>query len=268
MKLSFIDKGHEFDFGRVSQDYAKYRDIYPANMYEKLMQFGIGKSGQRILDLGSGTAVLPCRMHHTGADFVATDISEEQIHIGRDIVKALDIHNIQFKVCAAEDTGFSDNEFDVVTAVQCFQYFKTEQAIPEIYRILKPQGLFCKIFMDWLPFEDKIIAEMEELVLKYNPQWSGSGFHDYQYHYPEWARSRFQIDTIHSYNVQIPFYKENWIGRIKTCRGIGASLPADRIAAFESEYRRLLQPYDEPLQLKHQIHIEIYRSTKDGFLDE
>lgn len=29
-----------------------------------------------------------------------------------------------------------------------------------------------------------------------------------------------------------------------------------------AKYRDLLKKYDDPLKLKHQIHIEIYRSTK------
>ena len=48
MKLSYIDSGNEFDFGRTSDNYAKYRDIYPQSMYEKLIAFGIGKRGQRL----------------------------------------------------------------------------------------------------------------------------------------------------------------------------------------------------------------------------
>ena len=28
-----IDHGRPFDFGRVSSDYAKYRDIYPQELY-------------------------------------------------------------------------------------------------------------------------------------------------------------------------------------------------------------------------------------------
>ena len=31
---------------------------------------------------------------------------------------------------------------------------------------------------------------------------------------------------------------------------------------FENEYRELLTKYEEPLKLKHQIHIEIYRVKK------
>ena len=263
MKLDFIDKGNEFDFGRTSDSYAKYRDIYPKSMYEKLIEFGIGKRGQKILDLGSGTAVLPINMYHTGAEFTATDISENQMLYGRRLAEKKGMDNINFAVCSAENTDFADNSFDVVTAVQCFQYFNANKAADEIMRILKPNGVFCKIFMDWLPFEDEIIAEMEQLVLKYSPDWSGSGFDKFRYSYPSWAENRFDIETIHSYNAALEFTKDAWIGRIKSCRGVGASLSEDRLAEFENEYRGMLRKYkSEILSLKHQIHIEIYRSVK------
>lgn len=262
MRLDSIDKGNEFDFGRVSQDYAAYRDIYPDSMYEKLIRMGIGRAGQEILDLGSGTAVLPVNLYRTGAHFTATDISENQLRCGMAIAKAKQMDNIRFRVCSAEDTGFADNRFDAVTAAQCFQYFNAERAAEEIRRILKPHGLFCKIFMDWLPHEDKVIAEMEQLVLRYNPDWSGSGFQIFRYAYPDWAQGRFVIDTVHSYDVVLRFSKEAWIGRIKSCRGVGAALSKEKTAAFEKEYRAMLAKYAEPLQLRHQIHMELYRSTK------
>lgn len=263
MKLEFIDNGNDFDFGKISEDYAKYRDIYPKSMYEKLISFGIGKPSQKILDIGSGTAVLPINLCHTGAQFVTSDISENQVRYGRQIAEEKGIDNIEFKVCSAEKTGFSDNSFDVVTAVQCFQYFNAEKACGEIYRILKPKGLFCKIFMDWLPLEDKIIAEMESFVLKYNPDWSGSGFDVFRYTYPSWADKKFIIDTIHSYDTVLEFSKQAWLGRVKSCRGVGASLSKEKIEDFICEYKSLLKKYKEPLRLKHQIHIEIYKSRKE-----
>ena len=65
MKLSYIDKNNDFDFGKTSENYARFRDIYPESMYEKLIAMGIGKEGQQILDLGSGTAILPMNLYHT-----------------------------------------------------------------------------------------------------------------------------------------------------------------------------------------------------------
>lgn len=260
MKLTYIDNGKEFDFGRTSDDYAKYRDIYPDTMYEKLISYGIGRRGQTILDIGSGTAVLPINLSKTGAEFTAADISENQVVYGKRLAEEKGINNISFKVCSAEDTGFEDNSFDAVTAVQCFHYFNAEKAADEIKRVLKPYGVFCKIFMDWLPYEDEIIAEMEALVLKYNPTWSGKGFKKFNYSFPEWAEGRFKLEAVESYNEVLVFSKEAWLGRIMSCRGVGASLSDEKAAEFENEYRRILDKYDEPLRLKHQIHMELYKA--------
>ena len=262
MKLSHIDRSNDFDFGKTSENYARFRDIYPKSMYEKLIHMGIGKEGQHILDLGSGTAILPMNLYHTGAHFTATDIAENQIAVGRALARQKDMERIAFKVCPAEDTGFADHTFDAVTAVQCFPYFDADKAAAEIFRVLKPQGLFCKILMDWLPREDALIAEMIALVQAYNPAWNPEGFQEYDYHFPDWARYRFVSEAVISYDEALVFTKEAWLGRVLTCRGVGASLPPETIREFEAEYRRVLEKYDEPLHLKHRIYIELYRSIK------
>ena len=262
MKHHGIDSGQEFDFGRTSENYARYRDIYPQTMYDKLTAAGIGKEGQSILDLGSGTGVVALHLAETGARVTATDISANQIAQAERLAADKGEKNISFKVCSAEDTGFADNAFDAVTAVQCFHYFDPDKAAAEIRRILKPGGLFCKIFMDWLPYEDEVIAEMEALVKKYNPSWNGGGFQRFDYAFPDWAKGRFTSESVESYDTTLIFTKEAWLGRVLSCRGVGASLAPEDVARFEKEYLSILQERPEPLQLKHQIHIELYRSTK------
>lgn len=259
MRITYIDANKEFDFGRVSQKYAEYRDIYPESMYCKLIQFGIGLEKQKILDVGSGTGVLPRNMAFTKADFTAADISAALIQEGERMAQSCGIDNITFCVADAEQTGLPDHSYDVITAVQCFHYFQTAVVIPEFYRLLKPGGRICKIFMDWLPFEDELVAEMEDLVLQYHPGWSGGGFKSFAYVMPDWLKNRFELETIHSYNECLNFTKEAWIGRILTCRGVGASLPPDEVNEFEQIYRERLKKYSDELKIKHQIHIEIYR---------
>lgn len=262
MQLTKIDNNREFDFGRTSADYARFRDIYPKSMYDKLIGFGIGKKGQSILDLGSGTAVLPINLYHTGAVFTATDIAENQIISGRQLAAEKGMDDIRFKVCSAEDTGFADNSFDVVTAVQCFPYFDTDRAIPEIIRVLKPHGLFCTVIMDWLPDEDNVIAEMIALVKKFNPSWTPDSFKKDAYTVPTWAKGKFETVKADIEDADIIFTKEAWLGRVLTCRGVGASLPPEKVRGFETAYRALLDKYDEPLKLRHQIQIEVYRALQ------
>ena len=78
-----IDSGNAFDWGKASYDYAKYRDIYPDLIYKTLLDNKIGVNGQRILDIGTGTGVLPRNMYKFGASWVGADISDNQISQAR-----------------------------------------------------------------------------------------------------------------------------------------------------------------------------------------
>ena len=62
MRLDTVDNGRDFDFGKTSENYAKYRDIYPTEFYESLYKLGVGKAGTRWLDIGTGTGVIPRHM--------------------------------------------------------------------------------------------------------------------------------------------------------------------------------------------------------------
>lgn len=42
-------------------------------------------------------------------------------------------------------------------------------------------------------------------------------------------------------DLDVPFTQESWNGRMKACRGIGASLPPEEIAAWEAEHLQLLE---------------------------
>lgn len=117
-----IDGGKAFDWGRTSADYAKYRDIYPQKLYDKIIDRGLCVSGQRILDVGTGTGVLPRSLYR----------------------------------------------------------------IPDCY--------------------------LEKFDLTYHEE----------------------------YPLEVHFTRESWNGRVKACRGIGASLTEQEISAWEQEHIKLL----------------------------
>ena len=86
-----IDNGKGFDWGKTSSDYAKYRDIYPEEFYQKILSLGICKNGQNILDIGTGTGVIPRNMYRFGAKFTGTDIAENQIEQAKILAKNSDM---------------------------------------------------------------------------------------------------------------------------------------------------------------------------------
>jgi hypothetical protein len=66
MQLDRIDGGLEFDWGKTSRDYAAFRHGYPESFYELLSALGVGRPGQRILDLEQARACWPARLPGAG----------------------------------------------------------------------------------------------------------------------------------------------------------------------------------------------------------
>ena len=232
-----IDGGKPFDWGKTSVDYAMYRDIYPASFYERIAKRRLCIKGQTVLDLGTGTGVLPRNMYRYGAKWVGTDISEEQIAQARLLSKDSDI---QYRAVSAEDIIFPDSTFDVVTACQCFWYFNHDKLVPKLLKMLKPNGKLLVLYMAWLPFEDEIAGESEKLILKYNPDWSGKGETMHPIEIPKCYDADFEVTFREEYKVLVPFTRESWNGRVKACRGIGASLSEKEVSEFEKEHLELL----------------------------
>jgi SAM-dependent methyltransferase len=246
-----IDEGKAFDWGLVSEDYAKYRDIYPKEFYRKILELGCCTKGQKVLDMGTGTGVLPRNLYEYGASFIGTDISENQILFARQLSQKAGM-NIEYLISSAENLQFPDDTFDVVMACQCFMYFDPIVIFPKVFQMLKEDGHFLIMFMSWLPDESVIAEKSEEIVLKYNPAWSGKGMKRYEPSVPKEAIPYFKVSHNIAFDIDIPFNRENWHGRIKACRGIGASsLSSDEIAAWEEEHLRFLETVPETFMIPH-----------------
>lgn len=232
-----IDGGKAFDWGKTSADYAKFRDIYPQEFYEKIIRRKHCIDGQRVLDIGTGTGVLPRNMYPYCAKWTGTDISKEQIEQAKILSKGMDI---DYYACPAENINFPERSFDVITACQCFWYFDHGQIMPKLFHMLKPGGFILILYMAWLPFEDEIAGASEKLVLKYHPGWSGAKETIHPIAIPECYHEKFKITYQEEYPLKVHFTRERWNGRMKACRGVGASLSENEIAKWEREHEKLL----------------------------
>lgn len=249
MKRADIDGGKAFDWGRASTDYAKYRDIYPKEFYEKIVNRELCVKGQSVLDLGTGTGVLPRNMYSYGAKWTGIDASENQIAQAKLLSEGMDI---SYFAAPAENINFPENSFNVITACQCFWYFDHNVIMPRLHKMLKKEGSILILYMAWLPFEDRIASESEKTVLKYNPSWSGAGETVHPIAIPHCYNERFQLVYSEEYPLDIKFTRESWNGRIRACRGVGASLSEKEIADWEREHIKMLEEIaPEEFCIKH-----------------
>lgn len=239
-----IDGGKAFDWGKTSKEYAMYRDIYTEIFYQKIADRGLCIKNQDVLDLATGTGVLPRNMYHFGAKWTGTDISPEQIEQAKKLADAANM-KIRFETVSTEDIIFPKESFDVITACQCFWYFDHERVMPKLAELLKSDGRLLILYMAWLPFEDAIAGRSEELVLKYSPNWSGAGEKKHPICIPN-------VTYHEEYDLMIPFTKESWHGRMKACRGIGASLSEEDLISWDTEHRKLLDEIAaERFEIRH-----------------
>jgi cyclopropane fatty-acyl-phospholipid synthase-like methyltransferase len=258
LKLRNIDNEREFDWGKTSQDYTAYRPGYPESFYDVLASLDIGKPGQKILDLGTGTGVLARAFAMRGACVTAVDISENQIAEAK-VLAAKEKLNISFRVCAAEDIEFPNASFEVISAGQSWLYFDTFVMIPKVLSLLTEDGCLALTHLVWLPYKDRIAKKTEELVLKYNPDWKGAGHTGVVAPVSSWSREHFDLRSFHVAQAPIEFTRDAWRGRIRACRGIGASLSAEDVERFDAEHSRLLEEIAPPrFTVLHQMTIHVY----------
>ena len=254
-----IDAGKAFDWGRTSEAYAKYRDIYPELFYKKIVDRGLCTEGQKVLDIGTGTGVLPRNLYRYGADWTGTDISPEQIEQARILADAAGM-KIDFQAVSAEAVDFPAGTFDVITACQCFWYFNHELVMPKLAELLKPDGKLLILYMAWLPFEDRIAGASEDLVLKYSPNWTGAGETRHPVWIPDITYDYFEMEEHEEYDLTVPFTKESWHGRMRACRGVGASLSEEELIRWDAEHRALLEEIaPEEFEVLHYASFAVLR---------
>ena len=255
-----IDGGKPFDWGLTSKEYAKYRDIYPEEFYDKIRSLGFCIYPQKILDVGTGTGVLPRNMYKYGADWTGADISKEQILQAQRLSEGMDIKYI---VSSCEELDFKDGTFDVITACQCFWYFAPEITAGKFARMLKKDGRVLILYMAWLPNEDETARMSENLILKYSPDWSGAGEYVHEIPVDEYYYNYFDPEYHEEFRLNVHFTKEGWHGRVKACRAVGASLGKDELDKWEREHLDLLdKKSDEEFDVLHYGAIAILKKKE------
>lgn len=99
----------------------------------------------KILDVATGTGDLAISLSKTGAgEIIGLDISTGMLEIGKQKIKSkLLADTIKMVVGDSENLPYQDNYFDAITVAFGVRNFENlEKGLAEIYRVLKPGGVF------------------------------------------------------------------------------------------------------------------------------
>jgi SAM-dependent methyltransferase len=247
----------EVNFGQTADDYAKYRMGFPESFFDRLKPLGIGRPGQTIVDLGTGTGTLARGFALRGCRVIGVDVAPAMLEAARRIDRVNNV-SVDYRLARAEETGLPEHETEVVIAGQCWHWFDRAAAAREVKRILRITGRVVIAHLDWIPLPGNIVDETERLILSHNPDWKdagGNGFH------PEelrdlWDAGFTDIESF-TYDVDIAYSPEAWRGRVRASAGIGATLSTEAVKAFDWEMMTMLKVhYPGPLlHIYHRVFV-------------
>jgi len=225
----------KIDFGLTATDYARHRAGFPDSFFERLETAGVFSPGQRVVDLGSGTGTLARGFAQRGCRAIGVEPAAP-MRAEAERLCAEAGSSVEFRDAHAEETGLPSNSADLVVAGQCWHWFDREAAAAETARLLAKAGRLLVAHFDWIPIPGNVVDVTERLIESHNPDWKlrgGSGI------YPLWlvelARWGYRDLETWSFDLSVPYTPEGWRGRARASAGISASLPPDRVEAFDRD---------------------------------
>ncbi len=103
----------------------------------------------RLLEVPVGTGILTMPLYQTlpGADVTCLDYSPDMMAQAREKAERMGLKNVTFRQGDVGALPFDDASFDAVLSLNGFHAFPDkEAAYREVFRVLKPGGMFCGCF--------------------------------------------------------------------------------------------------------------------------
>jgi ubiquinone/menaquinone biosynthesis C-methylase UbiE len=136
-----------FDSESVVEHYAKAAERLGLWQSEEKIFTRVFEPSDSLLELGCGVGRIALGLHELGyINIMATDYSREMIKRARHLSTLLE-YNIPLRVCDATALEFDDDAFDGAIfgfngLMQIPQAAQREQALSEIYRVIRPGAWF------------------------------------------------------------------------------------------------------------------------------
>ena len=129
--------------------FANYYDFFIEKVFRKTYKAILEniasdlESSHSVLEIGTGTGIIPFAIYSKVSSVIATDISPEMVRIADQKLRQSSIINIDFQIQDSYNLTFPDKSFDVVIASNLLHLlYEPEKPINEIKRVMKDNGIF------------------------------------------------------------------------------------------------------------------------------
>ncbi len=147
-------------FSAASDDYARYRPVYPTSLFETLAGHAPGPGLAWDCATGNGQAALGLARHFRRV--YASDASAQQIR------EAKTHPHIEYRVAAAEHSGLDDASVDLITVAQALHWFDHDAFYREARRVARPGALIAAwtyVLLDISPDINAAVSQLHGDIL-------------------------------------------------------------------------------------------------------
>lgn len=125
-----IDPNRALTFGRVADEYARWRPGYPAEAVEWLV-----RDASHVAEVGAGTGKLTAALLDRGLTVEAVEPDGEMLAVLRRLCPGAVPHQ-----ASADRLPLADAAVDAVLVADAWHWFPHERAVAEVRRVLRPGG--------------------------------------------------------------------------------------------------------------------------------
>ena len=151
-------------FELVADVYERARPEYPAEAVAWIVQELDLRAGRAVLDLGAGTGKLTRALVPTGAQVIVVEPGEQMLAELRRVLP-----DVEVRLGGAEAIPLADDSVDAVTVGQAFHWFRHDEAVPELHRVLRPGGAVALVWNS-RDQERPLQRELSELIKLFVPE--------------------------------------------------------------------------------------------------
>jgi ubiquinone/menaquinone biosynthesis C-methylase UbiE len=154
---------YRLSFEAVAEQYERARPTYADDALRWLVdRIGIGP-GRRVLDLAAGTGKLTRQLVALGAFVVAVEPGDAM----RSLLERV-VPEAEALAGSAEAIPLADASVDAITVGQAYHWFRPEEALAEMHRVLRPGGAVALLWNQW-DEDDPLQREIDELLEPLRP---------------------------------------------------------------------------------------------------
>ncbi len=139
--MSELQHPNARSFELVADVYERARPEYPAEAVAWLVAQLDLREGRTVLDLGAGTGKLTRALVQTGARVIAVEPGEAMLGELRRVLP-----DVEALLGGAEAIPLDDDSVDAITVGQAFHWFRHDEAVPELHRVLRPGGALALVW--------------------------------------------------------------------------------------------------------------------------